>query len=173
MLETGFLTTSIKSQAAAERGFSARDYGWSMAASLRFYQFLQVGGGLDLAGPGSNGDITFVYYSISGGLVTPPIRLEHRPDRWRFGLSLLTGLEGFTGHEGSKSCGANCYCVDCVVKDIDMRAGVYVEPGLQLYFTKSAGGLASYGIAVYYRAYLAATDLVRRLTVNFVCLLGD
>jgi hypothetical protein len=53
-------------------------------------------------------------------------------------------------------------CLNCILDDVDLDGGWFVEPGLELRLAPQEG------MAIYYRIFEPASDLAGRLTLRYI-----
>ncbi len=165
----GLTATSFAERAAATQGSVGVRLGFAprlfdvLAAHVEFgVEYLgpicfEAGDACEAARTRSDASETFMLSgAVAAGMLTPPLYLGTRSE----GVDVAVGL--FAGREWVEAGLGRGECLNCRVSGIDLRAGLFVEPTLELWF------FSDIALGASYRRYSAASDLRHRFTVRFI-----
>jgi hypothetical protein len=164
----GLELTSFENEPARREGVRTPDLGFAFAYEMRFFHLLAaaVGGGL-----GGTKDEKQFSQSTTGGTLPSSLLLHH----WWLGVGASTpavhygdklgGTEGamrvLAGIDGQWGRRTIDDCSDCRTESLNLDAGWFVEPALEL-----SWGIAGVGFS--YRRYFGDTDTRDRFTLNLL-----
>lgn len=166
----GFSTTSFDKEVVDAHNLVDRSFGIQGTFAPRFYNYLgilaEVGWEylgqvcLDL-----NQDIdctrdktstSAFFASIGAGLATPMLVVGAPGERVGIALALFGGTEWVSAGLGEDN------CLNCQIEDLDVRGGLYIEPGLEIAATPNVV------VGFHYRIYEDAADLGSRFALRIV-----
>ncbi len=168
----GLSTALVKSAPAEIQGISKHSFGFVLSSGAWWHRILalRLDGGVEIfgdkrkfrqmtTGGEKSSSVTFFYGSLAAGLFTPPLRLEQKPHGARLALGLNLGTDWTGGQRTIED------CADCHEEDLDLNAGLYFEPALQLRVSRVSG------LDLAFRFYQSDSDLQNRIVLKYVRLL--
>lgn len=159
------ISSAVAPEVAAERKTGDRVWGGHLLVGLTWARLVTLNGELgglwlrdearfsqETTGGTKTSGVTGAHVSVAAGLRTPP---------------LVVGGGGKTALSAGMSVGTTYMrvtraiesCVDCHVDELELRAGEFLEPGVQLSFGQLAVGAR-------YRLYGASSDLDNSIVIG-------
>jgi hypothetical protein len=164
-------TAAVSDDAAQSEGTASRMWGGQFTLGFTAARVLNLGAEFGVVGlrdqrpfseDTNQGEKTSsvggVVASVSTGLHTPALQLapNHAAD-------VTAGVNGgytFVGLSRDIT-----YCVDCTVESVKLHAGVYWEPGVQLYHGRG-------GVSARYRVFAGSADVSNALMIGYTLRTG-
>jgi hypothetical protein len=162
----GLSTTSYDQEIADHFNLASRGWGFQGTFAPRLYQYvgvlLEVGweywSQVCVGSPceKDRSSTSSIMASTGIGLASPVLFVDDKSGPIGFGLTLNGG------HEWIKSGLSQDNCLNCIIDDLNVNGGYWVEPGLDLYADPSVV------IGFTYRIYESAADINSRITIRVI-----
>lgn len=159
------ISSAVSPEVAAERKTGDRVWGGHLLVGLTWLRVVSLNGEIgglwlrddarfsqETTGGTKSSGVTGAHVSVAAGLRTPPLAVGGGGT-----TALSAGVNVGTTYMRVTRAIENC--VDCHVDELELRAGEFLEPGVQLSFGQLAVGAR-------YRLYGAASDLDNSIVIG-------